>query len=231
MSKCKNRGRLDGKEEREECSCNVALQAGHEWVHHQSTRCWGEVGDEEIEKWFYNDEQRWSFFVFGHYQCSCSSTLIRLTGEVEFLHANLLNRKFNTKLRQMQISKDTCLVSHCESDEERSTIWCIRRIHQAAVVDAFHLPHHLQGLFSETHLPLKTLIPTCTLIISRHKFLQASAEANDDIAAPATTGNCHLDVKSREICKTHAAAVKKEGKKEGRKKESWIVLLQVLQQQ
>jgi hypothetical protein len=75
------------------------------------------------------------------------------------------------------------------------------------------------------------LIPTCTLIISRHKFLQASAEANDDIAAPATTGNCHLDVKSREICKTHAAAVKKEGKKEGRKKESWIVLLQVLQQQ
>jgi hypothetical protein len=62
------------------------------------------------------------------------------------------------------------------------------------------------------------LIPTCTLIISRHKFLQASAEANDDIAAPAATGNCHLDVKSREICKTRAAAVKKEGRKQGRKK-------------
>ncbi len=78
--------------------------------------------DKEVKKRFYNDEQRWSFFVLGHYQCSCSSTLIRLTGEVEFLHANLLNRKFNTKLRQMQISKDTCLVSHCESDEERSAI-------------------------------------------------------------------------------------------------------------
>jgi hypothetical protein len=61
------------------------------------------------------------------------------------------------------------------------------------------------------------LIPTCTLIISRHKFLQASAEANDDIVTPATTGNCHLDVKSREICKTHAAAVKKEGRKKERK--------------
>jgi hypothetical protein len=62
------------------------------------------------------------------------------------------------------------------------------------------------------------LIPTCTLIISRHKFLQASAEANDDIAAPAATGNCHLDVKSREICKTHAAAVKKEGRKQEERK-------------
>jgi hypothetical protein len=61
------------------------------------------------------------------------------------------------------------------------------------------------------------LIPTCTLIISRHKFLQASAKASDDIAAPAATGNCHLDVKSREICKTNAAAVKKKGRKEERK--------------
>lgn len=128
--------------------------------------------DKEVEERFCNDEQRWSFFVLGHNQCSCSSTLIGLTGEVEFLHANLLNRKFNTKLRQMQISKDTFLVSHCESDEERSTIWCIRRIHQAAVVVAFHLPHHLQGLFSETRLPLKTLIPTCRLIISDHQQTQ-----------------------------------------------------------
>jgi hypothetical protein len=56
------------------------------------------------------------------------------------------------------------------------------------------------------------------VIISRHKFLEASAEANDDIAAPAATGNCHLDVKSREICKTHAAAVKKKGRKEEGKK-------------
>jgi hypothetical protein len=30
VSKCKNRGRPDRKEEREECSSNVALQAGQE---------------------------------------------------------------------------------------------------------------------------------------------------------------------------------------------------------